>query len=96
MPLNVIPSIGETPGFHRSAHITATLAERFVEFEFVLGDPDLAVELVLEGSQFAEFCRVQGVSHIDAAPEARSGWERLQRHLGLLIPTTEPGTPAVS
>jgi phenol hydroxylase P0 protein len=72
-------------------HITATLAERFVEFEFALGDPDLAVELVLEGSQFVEFCRAQRISRIVAAAEARPGWERLQRGLGLLIPATASG-----
>ncbi len=69
-----------------SVHVTATLVNRFIEFEFVLGDPDLSVELVLEGAQFVEFCRAQRVAHLDVAPAARPAWERLRRHLDLPLP----------
>ncbi len=69
-----------------SAHVTATLADRFIEFEFVLGDPDLAVELVLTGDQFTEFCHAQRVTRMEVAPEARAGWERLRRRMELPFP----------
>ena len=36
--------------------VTGTRAARFVEFEFAIGDPELAVELVLQFDQFREFC----------------------------------------
>jgi hypothetical protein len=41
MLLNVTPGTGETPSSCSTAHITATLAERFVEFEFGLGGSGL-------------------------------------------------------
>ena len=36
--------------------VTGTRGTRFVEFEFAIGDPELAVELVLQFDQFREFC----------------------------------------
>jgi phenol hydroxylase P0 protein len=91
MLLNVTPGTGKTPVLHCSIQVIAIRDDRFVEFEFVLGDPDLRVELVLEGSQFTEFCRAQRITRVEAAAEAHPGWERLQRRLGLFIPTAAPG-----
>jgi phenol hydroxylase P0 protein len=34
--------------------------KRFVEFEFALGAPQLAVELIMPLGVFEEFCRAQG------------------------------------
>ena len=36
--------------------VTGTRADRFVEFEFAIGDPDMAVELVMQFEQFRQFC----------------------------------------
>jgi phenol hydroxylase P0 protein len=37
--------------------VTGMLEGGFVEFEFSVGDPDLAVELVMQFSQFQEFSK---------------------------------------
>lgn len=88
MPFPPLPDAARTvpAAAGPSAHVTATLADRFVEFEFVLGDPDLAVELVLTGDQFAEFCLAQHVTRMDVAPEARAGWERLRGRMQTPFP----------
>lgn len=55
--------------------------DRFVEFEFSLGDPDLSVELVMPFDQFETFCKRNHAAVREAAPEAEAAFERLRwRH----------------
>ena len=51
--------------------VTGTREARFVEFEFSIGDPDLAVELVLQFYQFREFCACHEVRHLTTEECAR-------------------------
>ncbi|NVK43568.1 MAG: phenol hydroxylase [Oceanospirillaceae bacterium] len=44
--------------------------ERFVEFDFAIGDPDLFVELVLPRPAFDAFCRANAVVAMSADQEA--------------------------
>lgn len=48
--------------------ILGTRLGRFVEFEYALGDGDLAVELILPPQAFEEFCRARDA--IVDAPDA--------------------------
>lgn len=36
----------------------------FVQFDFAIGDPELAVELTLPLAAYQEFCRTQGVIYL--------------------------------
>ena len=51
--------------------VTGTRDARFVEFEFAIGDPELAVELVLLFDQFREFCTRHEVRHLTTEEGAR-------------------------
>jgi hypothetical protein len=60
----------------------ARLAERFVEFEFAIGDPELAVELVLQFDQFRQFCATHQVTRLSADEGARLDFERMKWRFG--------------
>ncbi|MGH8758396.1 MAG: phenol hydroxylase subunit [Burkholderiales bacterium] len=62
--------------------VTSTRDERYVEFEFAIGDPELAVELVMQFDQFAEFCRCHQVVHLSAEEGARLDYERMKWRFG--------------
>ncbi|WP_235212723.1 phenol hydroxylase subunit [Burkholderia paludis] len=47
---------------------------RFVEFEFSIGDPDLAVEMIMPTPLFEAFCRRHGAQRL--TPEQEAGLER--------------------
>ncbi|ANG62852.1 phenol hydroxylase [Marinobacterium aestuarii] len=44
--------------------------DRFVEFDFAIGDPTLFVELVMPVTAFERFCRAQGAVAMTAAQTA--------------------------
>jgi phenol hydroxylase P0 protein len=67
---------------NRYVRVTGTLHERFVEFEFSIGDPVLAAELVLPFEQFREFCERHRVRHLDPEDGARLEYERMKWHFG--------------
>lgn len=62
--------------------VTGTRAARFVEFEFAIGDPELAVELVLQFDQFREFCAWHEVTHLTPEEGARLDYERMKWRYG--------------
>jgi phenol hydroxylase P0 protein len=62
--------------------VSGTRNERFVEFEFAIGDPELAVELVMQFEQFAEFCSRHQVVHLSAEEGARLDFERMKWRFG--------------
>ena len=62
--------------------VTGTLQERFVEFEFAIGDPELAVELVMTIDQFHQFCDRHHVRTLDPAEGARLDFDRLKWRFG--------------
>lgn len=51
--------------------VTGIRLNRFVEFEYILDDADLTVELILPFAAFEEFCRARGATRLpDAADES--------------------------
>ena len=64
--------------------VTGTLDERFVEFEFSIGDPVLAAELVLPFEQFHEFCERHCVRHINPDDGPCLEYERMKWRFGAL------------
>ena len=66
----------------RYVRVTGTLNERFVEFEFAIGDPELAVELVMQFEQFQQFCERQHVRFLSPAQGARLDFERMKWRFG--------------
>lgn len=60
-----------------------TLASRFVQFEFTLGERDLSVELVMQYPQFLEFCERHHAVHLAAEEHARPELERMRWRQGL-------------
>ena len=49
----------------------------FVQFSFIVADPDLSVELVLPYLAFSEFCEANGVE-LSVDPTAATCFERLK------------------
>lgn len=47
--------------------VMRTLPNGLVEFEFAVGDPDVAVELVMPKAAFDEFCAANRVELVSAA-----------------------------
>ncbi|MGO4395327.1 phenol hydroxylase subunit [Variovorax sp. M-6] len=62
--------------------VTGTRDARFVEFEFAIGDPELAVELVMQFDQFREFCERHEVRHLTTEEGARLDFERMKWRYG--------------
>ena len=46
----------------------------FIEFEFSIGDPELAVELMLPETAFHEFCLANEVIVLDPASSDQGDW----------------------
>lgn len=45
----------------RYVRLLQVRSDGFVEFEFAIGEPELAVELILPADAYREFCRNNGV-----------------------------------
>jgi phenol/toluene 2-monooxygenase (NADH) P0/A0 len=54
----------------RFVRITAQRDDGYVEFDFSVGDPDLAVELIMNHTMFARFCEANTVTTIDQDDES--------------------------
>lgn len=76
------PQTSEARGPTCYVRVTGTRAEGFIEFEFAIGDPELAVELVMHPAAFHEFCARHRVVEIDEATGARIDHERLKWRYG--------------
>lgn len=75
-------SAGQMTGQPCFVRVTGTRNARFVEFEFAIGDPELAVELVLQFDQFREFCARHAVRHLSTGEGARLDFERMKWRFG--------------
>lgn len=62
--------------------VTGTQGERFVEFEFAIGDPEMAVELILSFEQFREFCARHQVTQLSADEGSQLDYERMRWRYG--------------
>jgi phenol/toluene 2-monooxygenase (NADH) P0/A0 len=54
----------------RFVRITAQRDDGYVEFDFSVGDPDLAVELIMNRTMFERFCETNAVTTIDEDDES--------------------------
>lgn len=58
---NLNPSVGPSPDafgtLKKYVRVRSKPEDRFVEFDFAIGDPNLFVELVMPPGAFAAFCR---------------------------------------
>ena len=75
-------SAAEMTGQRCFVRVTGTLRQRFVEFEFAIGDPELSVELVLQFDQFREFCARHDVTHLTPEQGAQLDYERMKWRFG--------------
>lgn len=57
-----LPSVDTS---RRYVRVLQTLPSGLVSFEFAIGWPELAVELMLPPQAFEEFCRVNQVTRLD-------------------------------
>jgi len=62
--------------------ITGIRNEKFVEFDFSVGDPTLYIELVLPFSQFAKFCKQYKPKELTPEQEAMVDYDRLKWRYG--------------
>lgn len=58
----------------RYVRVRQQRADGFIEFEFAIGDPELAVELMLPESAFHEFCLANEVIVLDPATSDQGDW----------------------
>lgn len=66
----------------RYVRVTGTRREQFVEFDFAIGDPALAVELVLPFAAFCEFCEQNEVEMVSPEEGARLDLEKIKWRYG--------------
>lgn len=62
--------------------VTQVLRNRFVEFEYSIGDPVLCVELVLPFPEFEQFCDRYKAQHLTPAQVAAVEFDRLKWRFG--------------
>ncbi|ALG66624.1 phenol hydroxylase subunit [Beggiatoa leptomitoformis] len=62
----------------RYVRVTGTKAERFVEFDFAIGDPDVYVELILPFIQFRQFCEQQAIVFMTDEQASQVDLDRLK------------------
>lgn len=69
------PNVTAPAGFdttRRFVRVTGARSSGFVEFDFAVGEPELAVEMILTREAFAEFCERNAVEILPPASEAGS------------------------
>jgi phenol hydroxylase P0 protein len=83
-PLQDVPSASARAltGLPCYVRVTGTLDERFVQFEFAIGDPEMAVELVLQFEQFRRFCETHRAIPLSADQGAQLDFERMKWRFG--------------
>lgn len=75
----------EKPAFDVNCHyvrLRARRADGYVEFDFAIGDPALAVELTLPAAAFETFCRERRVRHLTPVQAAAIDRERAKWQFG--------------
>ena len=63
--------------------VTKVLHDRYVEFEFAIGDPTINVELVLPFEHFRKFCKDNNALHLTAEQEAAVDYDKLKWRFGV-------------
>tara|TARA_R110001599_G_scaffold353880_1_gene601969 strand:- start:80505 stop:80777 length:273 start_codon:yes stop_codon:yes gene_type:complete len=67
----------------RYVRVTKVLHDKYVEFEFAIGDPTINVELVLPFEHFRKFCEDNDAQHITAEQEAAVDYDKLKWRFGV-------------
>lgn len=67
----------------RYVRITKVLHDKYVEFEFSIGDPTINVELVLPFEHFRKFCKDNNAQHMNAEQEAAVDYDKLKWRFGV-------------
>lgn len=80
--LNRESSAAAMTGQRCYVRVTGALGNRFVAFEFSIGDPELSVDLVLLIDQFREFCARHDASFLTPEEGVRLDYERLKWRFG--------------
>ena len=62
--------------------VTGTKLDRFVEFEFSIGDPDLAVEMIMPIPAFEAFCARHRAMRLTPEQEAHLEQDRCRWRYG--------------
>lgn len=62
--------------------VTGIRNQRFVEFDFAVGEADLFVEMILPLEQFDAFCAMHQVEQLDAAAAAAIEQDKQQWRIG--------------
>ncbi len=73
------PILAEQPRYVR---VTGVRNNRFVEFDFSIGDPTLFVELMLPFQQFRQFCARQKAQELTTEQQAQVDYDRLKWRYG--------------
>ena len=71
-----------TPALPKFVRVTGIRNQRFVEFDFAVGEPELFVELILPLDHFAAFCADNQVVQLDEAAAARIDADKQQWRMG--------------
>jgi phenol hydroxylase P0 protein len=74
----------------RYVRVTGTRMNRFVEFDFSIGDPNLFVELILPFDQFKKFCKQHQAQDLTDEQKAQVDLESMKWRYG------QPDSPIVS
>lgn len=67
---------------HHYARVTGVRRDLFVEFDFIVGDPTLSVELILPFPAFQEFCSVNDVELLATDDDAIAAYAQLCARYG--------------
>jgi len=67
----------------RYVRVTKVLHDKYVEFEFAIGDPTINVELVLPFEHFRKFCEDNNAQHLSAEQEAAVDYDKLKWRSGV-------------
>lgn len=65
------------PGTTYYVRLLGTKRDTFIEFEFAIDDPELAVELVMPFEEFTSFCTRYDVTFLEPDPKAALAFEQL-------------------
>ena len=69
------------PG-QRYVRVTKVLHDKYVEFEFSIGDPTINVELVLPFEHFTKFCKDNDALQMTTEQEALVEYDKLKWRMG--------------
>lgn len=86
MPERLLAAIDQTTRYVRE---TGRVADRFVEFQFSIGDPTLYLEMILPEAAFHEFCAVQRAVRLTPEQGAHVDADRLKWRENQALSTRE-------